>query len=276
LLKRFSTLTAIFAVLLIPSVLFAADQFAPGAAKVDDNTVTVPLGITNQDDLMAIDIALQFSEGVTLKEVTFEGSRAQYFDLKIANINNEDNTVIIGMVTQTSSTPVPLLEAGEGTVANLVFEVDDPSVSGITLTAITTENPRHKLTFVYNRMEDRQGLRQIRTEPDFDSYTVALSGAVAGSDIPTEFSLSQNYPNPFNPTTEVSFGLPVASNVNLRVFNILGQEVVTLIDGQMPAGNHTVTWDGRNSSGGTVSSGVYFYRLETEQFNQTRKMLMLK
>jgi hypothetical protein len=266
----------VLAVLLIPTAIFAADKFAPGNAVVNDNTVTVPLGITNQDDLMAIDIPLQFSEGVTLKEVTFEGSRVAHFDLKIANIDNEANTVVIGLVSQTSSTPVPLLEAGEGTVANLVFEVDDASVNDITLTAVTTENPHHSLTYVYNRTE-REGLRHIRTAPDFDSYTVALSGgASSGLDVPTEYSLDQNYPNPFNPTTEIPLALPVPARVSLRVYNVLGQEVRTLVDGPMDAGFHTVTWDGRSSSGGLVSSGVYFYRVETDQFTETKKMLMLK
>ena len=275
-LKRFNTLAVVLAVLLIPTAIFAADKFAPGSAVVNDNTVTVPLGITNQDDLMAIDIPLQFSEGVTLKEVTFEDTRVAHFNLKISNIDNEARTVVIGLVSQTSSTPVPLLEAGEGTIANLVFEVDDASVSDITLTAITTENPHHSLTFVYNRTE-REGMRHIRTAPSFDSYTVALSGvASAGQDMPTEFSLDQNYPNPFNPTTEIPLALPTAARVSLRVYNVLGQEVRTLVDGQMDAGFHTVTWDGRSSSGGSVSSGVYFYRVETEGFTETKKMLMLK
>jgi hypothetical protein len=276
LLKRFNTLAVVFAVLLIPTAIFAADKFAPGTAVIEDNTVTVPLGITNQDDLMAIDIPLQFSEGVTLKDVTFEDTRVAHFNLKISNIDNEARTVVIGLVSQTSSTPVPLLEAGEGAVANLVFEVDDASISGITLEAITTENPHHSLTFVYNRTE-REGLRHIRTAPSFDSYTVALSGvASAGEDMPTEFALAQNYPNPFNPTTDIRMDLPSASHVTLRVYNVLGQEVRTLVDGQYPAGFHTVTWDGRNGSGGTVSSGVYFYRIEANGFTETKKMMMLK
>lgn len=275
-LKRFNTLAVVLAVLLIPTAIFAADKFAPGSAVVNDNTVTVPLGITNQDDLMAIDIPLQFSEGVTLKEVTFEDTRVAHFNLKISNIDNEARTVVIGLVSQTSSTPVPLLEAGEGTVANLVFEVDDASISDITLSAITMENPHHSLTYVYNSTE-RESVRHIRTAPSFDTYTVALSGvASSGMDVPTEFALDQNYPNPFNPTTEIPLALPTAARVSLRVYNVLGQEVRTLVDGPMDAGFHTVSWDGRSSSGGSVSSGVYFYRVETDNFTETKKMLMLK
>ena len=89
--------------------------------------------------------------------------------------------------------------------------------------------------------------------------------------LPTEFTLGQNYPNPFNPQTEITFSLPISAHITLEVFNVLGQRVVTLIDGQLSAGHHTATW---NAS--THSSGVYFYRLTTESFTESRKMLLLK
>jgi PKD repeat protein len=89
--------------------------------------------------------------------------------------------------------------------------------------------------------------------------------------VPDEFALSQNRPNPFNPTTEISFSLPVASNVSLEIFNILGQRVAVLADGFRSAGRYTVTWDASNQS-----SGIYFYRLRTDKFAESRKMLLLK
>ncbi|MCK4627109.1 MAG: T9SS type A sorting domain-containing protein [Phycisphaerae bacterium] len=80
-----------------------------------------------------------------------------------------------------------------------------------------------------------------------------------------------NYPNPFNPATEISFTLPRAAEVRLEVFNVMGQKVTTLIDKQMNAGEHTCVWDGSD-----VASGVYFYRLETPDFVDTRKMVLMK
>jgi hypothetical protein len=276
LLKRINLITAVIAILLVPALVFAGDKFEPAAAKVSaDNTITIPLSIANQDGLMAMDIPLRFSEGVTLKEVNFEDTRVSYFDLKLARIDNEDNSVVIGLVAQASAEAKENLAAGEGPVANLVFEINDPSVAAITLEAIKRENPHHSMTFIYSHVNE-QSVDFVRTVPEFVSATVALSNAASPDNLPTSFGLEQNYPNPFNPSTVISFSLPVASNVELTVFNLLGQEVKSVFSGDKSAGHHTVSWDGTNASGGSVSSGIYFYRLEAGSFVETKKMMLLK
>jgi len=80
-----------------------------------------------------------------------------------------------------------------------------------------------------------------------------------------------NFPNPFNPSTEISFSLPIASHAKLEIFNVMGQKVATLVDGQLEAGEHIVQWDGNESA-----SGVYFYRLQADDFVDTKKMILLK
>ncbi|MFH2035684.1 MAG: T9SS type A sorting domain-containing protein, partial [Candidatus Zixiibacteriota bacterium] len=94
--------------------------------------------------------------------------------------------------------------------------------------------------------------------------------------LPDNFELGQNYPNPFNPTTVINFALPQVSDVNIEVYNILGRKVVTLIDERMDAGYHSVNWNGTNSQGVSVASGVYFYRLTAGEFTQSKKMVLLK
>ena len=275
-MKRLNIITVVFAILLVPAMLFAADRFAPAEAAIGaDNTIIVPLDIANQDDLMAMDIPLRFSEGVTLKRVDFENTRVSYFDLKIANIDNDERIVVIGLVAQASPEAKENLAAGRGTVANLVFEVNDPTVDAITLEAVERENPHHSLIFIYSH-RDEQSVQFVRSVPEFGSVTVALSNTTSPDNLPATFGLEQNYPNPFNPTTQIEFSLPVASHVDLIVFNVLGQEVKSVINGEMPAGYHTVTWDGISSTGNSVSSGVYFYRLEAGSFVETRKMMLLK
>ncbi len=93
---------------------------------------------------------------------------------------------------------------------------------------------------------------------------------------PKAFDLKQNYPNPFNPSTTIEFDLPRHSHVKLVVYNLLGEQVATLLDRDLPAGLHRVTWDGVDSSGRTVTSGMYFYRVTTEAGSQTRKMVLMK
>jgi hypothetical protein len=88
----------------------------------------------------------------------------------------------------------------------------------------------------------------------------------------TEFALGQNYPNPFNPSTSIKFSLPVASNISLKVYDVLGKEVATLAEGRYEAGAFTATFDAKN-----VNSGVYFYTLRTSTgFVQSSKMLLMK
>jgi hypothetical protein len=90
-------------------------------------------------------------------------------------------------------------------------------------------------------------------------------------DVPTDFTLAQNYPNPFNPTTQISYQLPVDSRVRLAVFDMLGRQVATLVDEQMAAGRHSVTFDA-----GNLSSGVYLYRLQAGNTVMTRKLTIMK
>jgi hypothetical protein len=94
--------------------------------------------------------------------------------------------------------------------------------------------------------------------------------------IPERFELFANYPNPFNPQTNIRFALPKPVTVRLAIYNILGQKVKNFEEGRTPAGIHELIWDGRNDKGITVSSGVYFYRLDAGEFSDTKKMLLLR
>jgi len=93
--------------------------------------------------------------------------------------------------------------------------------------------------------------------------------------------LDQNYPNPFNPTTRIEYRLPERSpgaktHVSVVIYDVRGAKVRELVNGEQSPGKHAVDWDGRNDTGETVGSGVYFYRLRTPQFADTRKMVLVK
>ncbi len=93
---------------------------------------------------------------------------------------------------------------------------------------------------------------------------------------PGEFALMQNYPNPFNPTTSISYTLNKTSEVKLTVFDQLGRQIITLVNTRNQAGQYNVEWNGTDSAGHAVPSGIYFYKLETNSNVQTKKMMLLK
>ncbi|HLG32297.1 MAG TPA: FlgD immunoglobulin-like domain containing protein, partial [Ignavibacteriaceae bacterium] len=93
--------------------------------------------------------------------------------------------------------------------------------------------------------------------------------------------LKQNYPNPFNPATRIEYSLPVSSEVKLVVYNLLGQEVATLINEEQSAGSHSIQWNASDANGTRLSSGIYFYELKAagtngNNFQQVKKMILLK
>ena len=89
--------------------------------------------------------------------------------------------------------------------------------------------------------------------------------------IPKEYALAQNYPNPFNPSTKIEYSIPQLSNVVIKAFDILGNEIETLVNAQKPAGTDKITWYAEN-----LPSGVYFYRIQAGDYIETKKMVLLK
>jgi hypothetical protein len=110
---------------------------------------------------------------------------------------------------------------------------------------------------------------------------IATSAEELAVEVPTTFGLDQNYPNPFNPTTTVRFQLPAASRVTLKVFDVLGREVATLVQSELPAGFHQSTWNGTDVAGRLASSGMYLLVMQAEPsggepFRSVRKMILTK
>jgi hypothetical protein len=117
--------------------------------------------------------------------------------------------------------------------------------------------------------------RSSGIEPWRDLYAQHIADANAAKDrpdgMPAAYALAQNFPNPFNPVTQISFDLPHAGQTTLKVYDLLGREVATLLSRSLTAGNHQV-----NFNGGSLASGLYFYRIESGSFSATKKMVLLK
>lgn len=127
-------------------------------------------------------------------------------------------------------------------------------------------------------------LKIASNSQDSDTVTVELQGVGAlvtgingNTGLPEAFAVKPNYPNPFNPSTRIEFQLPEAATVSLDIYNMLGQKVRSLVNSQsLSAGYHIAEWDGRNSEGNWVGSGIYIYRISAGKFMQTRKMILMK
>ena len=100
--------------------------------------------------------------------------------------------------------------------------------------------------------------------------------SVDSNQLPEVFALHQNYPNPFNPVTNLSYDLPEDAMVNITVYDMMGKVVASLVNGQQSAGFKTLQWDATNRSGMPISAGLYIYTIQAGEFNQTRKMILLK
>lgn len=170
--------------------------------------------------------------------------------------------------------------------------IDLSGISGshpeMTLQAYQSGSELRVVVYSLNGYSMPSGNRSVVTIPGLTHYTITHVdlGSSDGEKVdvtrkalgvlPTSYRLDQNYPNPFNPDTRIDFALPKAGNVSLTIYDALGRTVKTLASGMLEAGQHTVTWNGTNSQGQTVSSGVYFYRLETAAGAYSRKMMLLK
>jgi hypothetical protein len=107
-------------------------------------------------------------------------------------------------------------------------------------------------------------------------FKTTPSTDIDDEEMPTEFNLKQNNPNPFNPVTQIRYSLPQLTNVQLKIYDILGREIKTLVNSEQAAGNCRVEWNGTDDHGVQVTSGIYIYRIITGEFVQTKKMMFLK
>ncbi len=127
----------------------------------------------------------------------------------------------------------------------------------------------------------QEGENVVYVFPTFEHGIVGINTVASVQDletdiVPESYILEQNYPNPFNAGTVIRFAQPVDGKVRIDVFNILGRKVKTLVNEFRSAGTHQADWDGRSDDGIEVATGVYFYRITTEGFTSTRKMVLLK
>jgi len=181
--------------------------------------------------------------------VSWTPMRATYADCNGDGIVNEQDLLVIG-------THWGLTHQIEG--APTVFTLDELQASSFKFDQL-------------NNYLNFSGMGETGDKlKDIISIYISSSGEIE------MFSLGRNFPNPFNPVTTIDFSLPRMCQVKLEVYNVLGQTVKLLIDEHMDAGLKTVVWDGTDDAGNDVPSGVYFYRMAADEFNEVKKMLLIR
>jgi predicted extracellular nuclease len=207
----------------------------------------------------------RFGPGVSngnLGAEPYEGMLVEFDTLTVQNINPifVDPTEF---EVQNSSAPILVRRDGRNTYSNVVADTSSKD------TILRTGNKIGKLIGIiyYN---NNNYMVVPRTNADYSGVVTTL---VADNQLvlPARYALDQNYPNPFNPSTTIRYSVPAAGRVSLKVYNILGQEVATLVNTQKSAGTYNVTFDASK-----LSTGVYFYRIISGSFAQVKKMLLLK
>ncbi|HVP35561.1 MAG TPA: T9SS type A sorting domain-containing protein, partial [Terriglobales bacterium] len=240
--------------------------------NVPANTqVVVNVDIANDEHLGTFVIPLVFPDtastlDVKCDSVSFVGTRAASATLvtDASSIENSKHRLVVYAIWFIGD-----LAPGSGTVAKIYFTTGSTWNSSLSVPVDSQfYPPASEMVFV-------------NTTGDSSWIPIFYKGALDVKEIntptkPTVFSLAQNYPNPFNPKTMIRFALPKDSWVKLEVYNILGQKVKTLVDEKLEAGVKEVEWDGKDSKGLEVASGIYFYKIKANDFSDVKKMVMLK
>ncbi|KAB2852752.1 MAG: T9SS type A sorting domain-containing protein, partial [Ignavibacterium sp.] len=257
----------------------------PSMTSIAFDTAGVLYGITRTGDLYTLDITNGSSTflvnatgsylGITFNPVTNElwaTSRAFNMPNKDAifkvNISTGDTTIVghTGLGKQTNDIVFDENNnlygvIGSASELNDIISINTSTGAG---SVIGSVGMKHILSLAY-----------------LDQFTTDIDENQNNEILPADFVLSQNYPNPFNPSTTINFSLPVESDVKLVIYNILGQELITLLDEQMTAGNHSVNWNAMNNGRKHLTSGIYFYKITAngvngQKFQDIKKMILIK
>jgi hypothetical protein len=191
----------------------------------------------------------------------------------VLSTNNGANWIDVGLTnTYIYSLAVSGTNLFAGTIGTLGGEVFLSTNNGTSWTTVDSDLPGHPST-VYALSVSRTNLYAGTSNGVWRRPLTEMVTAVNETSIsmPTQFTLNQNYPNPFNPATNISFNMPIRSFVSLKIFDLIGREVATLISEELSTGSYSKKW---NASG--LPSGIYFYRLQAGSLTETKKLVLLR
>jgi len=285
-MKRALTVTAILLVVMYSTSGAVPPEDYTGVMKVDSvqaqpgESIGVKVWLNNNNiEISAMSLPLRFeSPHLVLDSVSLVGSIWTSDFAGLYSIDNASKTARITVIPSDVVQPVPVVSFTDAQVAEIFFSLaHDAPPHTISLDSIYRDSVLPGNVHIITRVDISDNTGSLVYLPDYVRgqvevmVTTSTNEEPGGLALPSEFQLSQNYPNPFNPSTVIEFALPAAGKARLEVFNILGQQVATLVDGRLQAGYHEVEFDASSQP-----SGIYFYRLTTEDGSATRKMVFVK
>lgn len=260
--------------LLAATAVLAAEIHVGAVEAMPGDHAVVPVTLAgNAVRIMSLTVPLKFSSAsLTIDSVSFAGALLKPGMTPMVSIDNAAHEVRFSYFPSSGS---PMISEATGLLASIHLTISDPASDQTVIVDSICQVEHQTQPVLWSRPELADTSGTTTYTPEFTAGQVVIKNSMdAGDDqslLPKVFALEQNFPNPFNPSTVISFSLPRQGMVSVKVFNILGQEVETLVDGPLSAGAHTVTWNADRQA-----SGVYFYRLTFEGQVLTRKMTFLK
>jgi hypothetical protein len=207
-----------------------------------------------------------------------------------STIGGSEQRLLSGNTLICSDTQGHLFEVTYGDATNkpqVVWEYINPVTEDGIKNTITDQYPMYNSVFRAYRYTSSHAALQGKNLTKKSTITGKIPQYLKPEDLisdvdyamtqfPKEFKLSQNYPNPFNPATSIHYELAASDYVQIKIYNLLGQEVKTLTNEFKPAGSYNVVWDGTNNIGKNMSSGIYFFTLKTRKYVETKKMMLMR
>ncbi len=284
-------LLAMVAVLLtLPFVAGSAQQSDADTGNRD--TVRIVCGVKptiTVGDSVAVDIyaytdeaCLAFTLGFSWNSESVEYSSFKWSPFmlglagqrKITTTTVPQNSILTGYIGLDPADAIPLDADSSRLLVTLYFKILAGATPGTVIDLDSATIPPAG-PFIISNADD--ALPDASINPFVVNCDVRLTVQELSSPVlPESFVLMQNNPNPFNPTTAIDFAIPKSAHTRIEVFNILGQKIKTLVNEYLGPGRKRVEWDGTDSRGNTVASGVYLYRMTANDFTETKKMMLMK
>ncbi len=257
----------------------------PTATPTDTTTYTVVVtdasGCTDTDDITVNVLPLVSITITPITSTTIPASGGS-FQFQVQITNNSASVQIVDVWNVITKPGGGMVDVSLGPWLNINLAPGQTNTPDALTQNVPAGAPPGTYGYAFNvgtlpgTILDSDNLPFNKTVGSAQAESEGLTAGDEGPALPAVFALGQNYPNPFNPTTTISFTLPESGKIKLTIYNMMGKRIKTLYHGQATAGRHQVVWNAKNEQGVKVASGVYIYKLEANNFQAMKRLILMK